>query len=404
MNVSNLNLHARRLAVWGVAGMGFALPLPTAWANIMLLPVLLGWLGSGGWHGKWRAVRQAPAAVAALTFLAMVIGGLAYGTGDYGSHYLTKYASLLILPLILSLQLDAHEKWRALDAFCAAMLLTLVLSILISLGWLPASLFNGSAPDNPTVFKLQITHGFFMALAAFILGIRAQHFKADRRKYLLLVTLAGLMAANALLMIKGRTGQIVLAVLLTYLFHLRHPRYGLLTGILCAGALVGTAYMVSPAFKQRVELTVAQAERWETTRGDTSSSIGTRLDYYVTTLAIIKQHPVIGVGTAGFPEAYEKQIQGSALQPSNNPHNQYLLVMAQYGVVGLVFLLGLYGACHVQARRQAVPFAMLGTGVLLAYIAGNLFNSFMLDFSERVFFAWSLGVLLSHKALRPPTP
>ena len=400
MNVRTFNTHARSVAAWGIAGMGFALPMPTAWANIMLLLVLAGWLASGDWQGKWQAVRQAPAAIAVFAFIALVLVGFLYGSGDYGSHYLTKYASLLILPLVLSLQLDAREKWRALDAFCAGMAVILLLSIAIWLHWLPASLFDGSEAANPTVFKLQITHGFFMVLAAFIVGVRAQHFKADRRKYLLLVVLASLMAANALFMVKGRTGQVVLAVLLIYLFHLRFPRHGLLIGILCAGALAGTAYMVSPAFKQRVELTVAQAERWDTTRGDTSSSIGTRLDYYVTTLAIIKQHPAIGVGTNGFPEAYEKQVQGTALPSSNNPHNQYLLVTAQYGLVGLVFLLGLYGACGRQAWRQPAPFAMLGSGVLLAYIAGNLFNSFMLDFSERVFFAWGMGVLLSHKTSR----
>ena len=72
--------------------------------------------------------------------------------------------------------------------------------------------------------------------------------------------------------------------------------------------------------------------------------------------------------------------------------------MAQYGLPGLVLLLGLYGASARQAIRHPPPFAMLAVGVLLAYAAGNLFNSFMLDFSERICFAWSLGILLSLKA------
>lgn len=409
MNFKAFNMRVRALAVWGVAGLGFALPMPTAWTNIMLILILAGWLGSGGWHSKWQAVRQAPAAMAAFAFIALVLVGLLYGNGNYGSHYLSKYASLLIIPLVLSLQLDHREQWLAIDAFCAAMALILALSILIWLQWIPASLFKGSEAGNPIVFKLHITHGVFMALAAFLLGVRAQQFKASPAKYWPLVAIASLMLINALFMVRGRTGQLIVVILLVYLFHLRFPRYGLLIGALCAGLLGTAAYNISPAFKERADLAAEEAVRWSDTRGDTTSSIGTRLDYYVTTLSIIKEHPLIGVGTKGFPDAYEKQVEGTQLQPSNNPHNQYLLVMAQYGLIGLAALLGLYGACGRQARRQPAPFAMLATGILLAYVAGNLFNSFMLDFSERVFFAWSLGLLLSaaptnillHNQLRP---
>lgn len=404
MNGQTFSTRARNTAVWGITGLGFALPMPTAWTNIMLLLVLAGWVACGKWQDKWRAIRQAPAAIAAFAFIALVLVGLLYGTGSHGGHYLTKYASLLILPLVLSLQLDANERWRALDAFCAAMTITLALSILIWLQWLPASLFNGSSADNPIVFKLHITHGFFMVLAAFLLGLRAQQFKTERAKYWLLVVISGLMLINALFMVKGRTGQVVLALLLIYLFHLRFPRYGLLIGALCAGLLSASAYTVSPAFKERADLALAETARWNTTRGDPTSSIGVRLDYYATTLSIIKQHPLIGVGTKGFADAYEKQVEGTKLPPSNNPHNQYLLVTAQYGLFGLGMLLALYGACFYQARQQSVHFAILGSGILLAYAAGNLFNSFMLDFAERVFFVWGLGVVLSQQALQPAKP
>jgi O-antigen ligase len=367
----------------------------------MLLLILLAWLASGQWQDKWHTLKQSSAAIATGLFIGMVVLGFAYGEGNYGSHYLTKYASLLILPVLLSLQLSPAEKWRAIDAFCAAMTITLLLSFLIWLQYLPTSLFNGTAVDNPIVFKLHITHGFFMVLAAFFLYTRAQQFSDQPAKRLVLLAITALMIVNVLLMVKGRTGQAAFAVLLVYLFHLRFPRYGLLVGALCAAALAGGAYSISPSFKERTDIAVTEIAQWETRRGDPSSSMGTRLDYYSTSLSIIKQHPIFGVGTNGFPQAYEKQIAGTVLKPSNNPHNQYLLTTAQYGLIGLAVLLGFYTACGLQASRQPQPFAKLAMGVLLAYLAGNLFNSFMLDFSERVFFAWSMGLLLSAGSPRP---
>ncbi len=394
MNVALLNQRARSVAVWGLAGLGFALPLTPGLANLMLLLVVVSWLLSGDWQRKWAVIKDAPAAKAAGLFYALVVIGMFYGVKDDSAHYAGKYASIFMLPIILSLQLSTEEKWRAIAGFCAAMVMTLFLSILIWLELLPVSFFKNTDANNPIVFKMHITHGFFMILAAFFMFIAALHLPDNTRRYGLLV-LVLLATINALLMIQGRTGQVVLVGLLAYLFHLRFPRYGVLLGLIAGLALAGSAYLSSPSFKSRTDIAVQEAMHWSDNRGNEESSIGTRFDYYATSLAIIKQHPIIGVGTDGFPKAYEAQIVGTLLPPSNNPHNQYLLITAQYGLIGLSVLLFFYFSCWRQARMQPQPFAVLATGVLIAFLIGNLFNSFMLDFAERLMFVWAMGVLLS---------
>ncbi len=83
------------------------------------------------------------------------------------------------------------------------------------------------------------------------------------------------------------------------------------------------------------------------------------------------------------------------MAPSNNPHNQYLLTTAQMGAVGLFALLALYGIYWRAARRLEPPYAQLAMAVLLGFLLGNLFNSFMMDFAERIFFAWTTGLFFS---------
>lgn len=394
MNTPLLNQRARSVAVWGLVGLGFALPLTPALANLMLLLVVVSWLLSGEWREKWSVLIASPAAKAAGLFYALVLIGMLYDVKDDSTHYASKYASIFILPIILTLQLSAEEKWRAIVGFCAAMVLTLFLSILIWLELLPVSLFKNSDASNPIVFKMHITHGFFMILAAFFMYSGALHSAAGNRRHILLL-LVLLAIINALLMIQGRTGQVVLISLIAYLFHLRFPRYGLVLGLVAGLVLAGAAYMSSPSFKNRTDIAVNEAMHWSNNRGDEASSIGTRFDYYATSIAIIKQHPIIGVGTEGFPKAYEAQIVGTPLPPSNNPHNQYLLITAQYGLIGLGVLLFFYFSCWRQACAQPGPFALMATGVLIAFLIGNLFNSFMLDLAERLMFVWAMGVLLS---------
>ncbi|MBX9849424.1 MAG: O-antigen ligase family protein [Rhodocyclaceae bacterium] len=394
MNITLLNQRARSVAVWGLAALGFALPLTPALANLMLLLVVVSWLLSGHWQEKWAVIKTSAAAKAAGLFYGLVLIGMLYGVNDDSTHYASKYASIFILPIILTLQLSAEEKWRAIGGFCAAMVLTLFLSMLIWLEWLPIGLFKNTHPTNPIVFKLHITHGFFMILAAFFLYVAALRLPDNLRRYgiLLLVFLA---ISNALFMIQGRTGQMALLGLLVFLFHMRFPRYGLLIGLIASIGLASVAYIASPSFKLRTDTAISEGLNWSTTRGDQSSSIGMRFDYYATSLAIIKQHPIIGVGTDGFPKAYEAQIVGTPLPPSNNPHNQYLLIAAQYGLIGLGVLFFFYFSCWRQALAQPQPFVVMAIGVLIAFLIGNLFNSFMLDLAERLMFVWAMGVLLS---------
>ena len=96
------------------------------------------------------------------------------------------------------------------------MALTLIISYLLYFG-LPFSTFNlgwiiSGEVENPTVFKLQITHNFFMALAVFLWfqeGLRAQ--RLEMKLVYWLACCLGI--ANVLIMIGGRTGYVALFAL-----------------------------------------------------------------------------------------------------------------------------------------------------------------------------------------------
>lgn len=394
----------RLAATWSAIALGFALPLSTVASNTLLAMTLLLFLVSGDYRVKFQTIAHNPAALASLGFFAVVLLGCVWGMGDTRDklHYLSKYASLLAIPLLIPLFADPVHRIRALGAFCAAMLLVLLLSMLMWLEWLPAELVTlirrGKEVDpsglrNAVVFKLSITHGFLMALAAYLLAMAAMRAETPRWRWGL-AAFAALAAANVLIMVIGRTGYVVLGVLGMHLLVCRFGRRGLALAIV-AGLLVGAlAYSGSASFQARADKAVAEASAWQAGKGD-QSSIGLRFDYYSNALAIIGDHPLAGVGTGGFAIAYGERIRGTAMAPSNNPHNQYLLTTAQLGLFGLAVLLGFYAIYWRQAGRLAPPFRQIAQGVLLAYLVGNLFNSFMMDFTERTLFAWISGVLLA---------
>jgi O-antigen ligase len=119
------------------------------------------------------------------------------------------------------------------------------------------------------------------------------------------------------------------------------------------------------------------------------------MNYYKTTAAIIRDHPVLGVGTGGFTIAYREKIRGTDLPESNNPHNQYLLTAAQLGAVGLLALIAMFAVMWWQAGRLEPPARVAARGVVLTIAVGSLLNSFLIDHTEGILFAWMAGVLLA---------
>ena len=75
-----------------------------------------------------------------------------------------------------------------------------------------------------------------------------------------------------------------------------------------------------------------------------NTSIGQRISYAINSWDIIINNPLFGVGTGDFFVEHTKQniLNSPDVQVTTNPHNMYLLVMVQNGIVGLVTMLSIF--------------------------------------------------------------
>jgi O-antigen ligase len=380
---------------YAAVALGASIPISTALDALLFVLVLVAWAAGGAMREKLAALRANPAALASLALLGLLLAGVAWGPGGAreGWHYVGKYKDLLLVGVLGGLFFAAREQRLALAAFLGAMALTLVLSYGLWLGLVPIEDPHLRPRDNPTVFKLHITHGIFMSLAAFLAGMQA--LRESRIRWRLVYGAAALLAAfNVLFMIQGRTGHVVFAVLLLY-FCAAHWRWRGVLGAVLAGSLaLAAAYLVHAPLFGRSATAALEWRQWSAGRGDETST-GLRMNYYKTTTAIIRDAPLLGVGTGGFVSAYREKVRGTSLPESNNPHNQYLLIAAQLGLVGLAALIALFGLMWWQAGRLEPAAAIAARGLVLTVAVGSLLNSLLIDHAEGLLFAWMAGVLFA---------
>jgi len=397
---------ARRVDLAGrgaAIALGFSIPVSVALDNVLLALCLAAWLAGGACRAKLQALRGNPVFLSALALFAVLALGLAWGErnpGD-GTLYLTKYLDLALIAPLAFLLRDAAARTWAIRAFAASLATVLFLSFLLQSGLLPATPWLPGAAGDPVVFKHYLTHNLLMAFGAFVFAELALA-APTRQGRVMLWLAASLAAANVLFMVQGRTGYLVLAILSLYLgYHLRGWR-GIALAAVGTLAVSCVLALVPGTFHDRVQALQQEYRAWRPAE-ISQTSTGLRLEFYRNTGAIIRDHPVLGVGTGGFPKAYAEATKGTGANPTRNPHNEYLHVAAQTGVVGLAAMLWLFLTQWRVAPRLATPLERhLARALVLTMATGCLFNSFLIDHTEGLMYAWLTAVL--YGGLQPKAP
>ncbi|MBZ5792591.1 O-antigen ligase family protein [Burkholderia contaminans] len=356
----------------------------------------------------WRDLRSFvtdQASLAALLILAALAVSVTYTVAphDKAWNWVAKYDKLLLLPFaVLAFR---HSNWAPIVQRCwfGTLCVILLLSTTNYLGL--TAIGPAHATQLPLsrawVFKNHIAAGMFGAL----LFYQAADLALSARTTLSRVACAAIAAwslVNVFVMLQGRTGQVI-ALLLIFVVAVRFVlllrrrsalRAGLVAGVF---VLAGIALVVAACTVHNGRLVKVVSEVQQYRQSDAATSTGLRLEWYKKGLELYRQRPVIGYGAGGLEFEFEKLTAGKTAaegQLTSNPHNEYLLMAVQLGMLGLLLFINLI----VQIARGSRALDPRSRHLLLAWLAifaiGSLANSLLLDFAEGHLIVLLAGILL----------
>jgi O-antigen ligase len=100
-------------------------------------------------------------------------------------------------------------------------------------------------------------------------------------------------------------------------------------------------YFTNPVFQNRANQAVSDVVNFNQNQ---NTSVGQRIQFTINSIELIKEKPIIGHGTGSFEKNYERIH--NHLTPNftlaTNPHNNYILVLVQFGIVGLLVFLSIF--------------------------------------------------------------
>ena len=364
----------------------FFTPLSTSLLGIFSILAAAAWLLCGGLADLTRVLHDHPSTIFALLLFALMGLGTIYTVAEPIQAFdtLRKYRELLLLPVIISLlSLSTRYAEMAENGFVAGCIVLMLISYGMALHIIPEDRYGHS-------LVFHITHNFFMA----VLGFWALHRSVNSRQYRyfwIFIVLA--VVVNIFYIAPGRTGMLVFICLILLFLYQRLSILQWLIGMLLLAGIVFLIYVSSDNFSGRIDEVILEIEQYEP--GQSRTSIGQRFDWWQTSVALIKEKPLLGHGTGSFSVAHQRLSKNGAITPTDNPHNEFLLLTVQFGLVGLFLFAGLMlfqliGCGYIPEKKK-----WLLQGVILALLSGSLINSLLFDSQQGHFYLFMSAALMS---------
>lgn len=388
--INRYEITIDKILVYLVVLACFSVPLGIAFISTFMGLFVIFWAFSCGYATKFNRIKHHPAAwVSTVLFLLYGIG-MFYSSAEWNVRFdwWLKYHKLLYIPLIVAVFTTDRLRQFGLDAFLYGMVLVLAISYLKWLGVVPWS----DAGQGYIVFKNRITYSIFMAFATYLMLLRVLETTRYRRwLWIILSALAGL---NTFILVNGRTGQVILLVLLVWFCWEVWGKKSV-TWMLVAFSLLLVIYQNIPDV-QHLRLAEVRQEIAEHNPHGTQTSSGQRLEYYQNTFTLIKQHPLFGSGTGSFEKEYKELAEVKKLLFVHHPHNEFLLTLQELGMLGF-FVLLLFWVTHWRASYQLtqVHYGVALRGLVITLFISSMLNSPLLDSDEGRFYCVLAGILLS---------
>lgn len=254
------------------------------------------------------------------------------------------------------------------------------------------------------ILRNHVTQGMALTAGALLALVLLMHARRGSWQQWAYGAAAVLMVANVVFVAYARSAYLALAITsLVAALGIARQR----ARLAAVGALIVLmcgAVWLSPLISQRIERALQEVR--ETHSSAVITPMGIRPVMWETAVSIVREAPLIGHGLGSFPEQYRRVVTqrytGWKATLTADPHNQYLLILAETGLLGLAaFSWFLFSAIRQRVRG---PFGVIGIALLLAWSLTSLFSSHFHTFNEGHLIAMLLGVCLARERVAQDQP
>jgi O-antigen ligase len=381
-----------------LVALAFLLPITVFGANLIIVIICILWIISGDFKSKFNQILNSKLLKASILFFCIHIIGLIWTEDiNWGLHITHKMWYFVgLFPILYTIVRKENVR-----AYISAFLIAILISELISFAvWFEViEKFKNAVPSNPTPFMSHISYNPILAFAIYLMSYEllsnSKILRYQKFVYLLFVVS---MSIN-MFITGGRAGQIMFFAVISILIFqwLKNSKVkALIVALIVIPSLFITVYQTSSIFNERFDEALYQVLNYQENK---NTSVGLRISYAINSWEVILSNPIIGVGTGDFPSEYRKindintpeltDLKASNGGSVDNPHNMYILLLAQFGIIGLIsFLAIFYYQIKFAFRSNDRYFKDVGLALPLLFLLIMLSDSYLLGHYTSLMFVF----------------
>ena len=388
--ISRHLLNARQIAAIFTA---FALPISTSGQaiGVSILAVLsLATLD----RDRLNATMRRPAAYLPLVLLVLLLIGVSWSMLPFNGaiKWVGPYAKLLLIPLLMASAFTPRQVLEIGFGFLAGCFVVMVLSYTAIL-WPggPWGFFN--EPGVP--WKDNAIQSECFALCTFGLLFAASRLwlRGERRRAGAAAILGALFFVNIFLLHISRTGALVALSLLGILFiQLGGWRRAAMIGAPLLLVIVIGLWSLPGVQNRIAEISKGMSQP---SRSVDAISTASRIDFWSKAWDFVKAAPIAGHGTGSIRPLYQSR-EATAPSPygaaTADPHNQFLHIVLQIGLIGGAVLLAMWAA-HAALFFGRDAVSIFGLAIVWMNVLGSLVNSHISQVTQGMLYCMAIGLL-----------
>ena len=348
------------------------IPISKQFVPIVIIMLVVSWLVSPNLLDRLKTAFANKFMWLFIAYYLMHLIGMLYTDNiDVGRYDLEIKLSLLVFPLVFaSFPAISKDKYYNLGlAFIIGCTLACLVDLI--LGYINYMAFDDikyllygrlSFFHHPSYFAMYLALAMAIMLHGLIISSDELPL-SNKRLYLVLIPF--FMGMTILLMAKSGILSIGMVLLITLIFLLVKKRFLAFGGLSLAltVAIAGTLWL-APGVFNRIQTTwavVLQAQ--SNIESSTVESTAGRMLVWNKALDLIKENPILGVGTGDIKDELVQKYAESGLSgiagKQLNAHNQFLQSFATLGILGFLSLvLGLLLAGIIAIRKGNIVYLM----------------------------------------------
>lgn len=375
-----------------------AAPASTAVASVACVAMLLTWLVSGQVWQSLKISAQQPVGKMLLLFFAWLIISSLYADTSWTDKVTTLSSWKKLFYAFIFLGLFYEPQWKARLIYCYLTVMSLAAVIAIPLWLLDITVRTGREIGIFMTNHSSQSLAFVVAALCCIFLLK-EPLSLQRKR--LLAGVLVLFLINIFFISPSRSGYLALPVAAVFALVNLYGSKKLLPILGVTATTLLLVILTSSTLQQRLKLGLEERNNYQVSEQVTS--VGIRVIFAQNTFELIQQRPLLGYGTSSFKNIYSSHVaakyQDWRGEPATDPHNQYLFVWMENGLIGLLlFLAFIYTAIRQGASQQ--PYGAIAASVLVAIAATSLFNSNFKTFPEGHLLAVFVGCLLAGQPKR----